>query len=224
MEQGDCTTLFWHVENVKAVYYENSGVDGRGEHEECIRDDDPGDYHLMVILPNGATQWYTVTVGVVVPTNTPEATPTRTPEPPPTATWTPNVPTDTPTPPTVYSVYLEASDDTEIECERGSTCEVQLYASNTGSAADNITVRLTEASSWPRQLCRLDGVCDDGQITLVNMGVGNSGIVRLRITVPEDAAEESMIYKVQAVSDNSGGNTTSGNVTVEISPSDETAE
>jgi hypothetical protein len=224
MDQGDCTNLHWHVENVKEVYYENIGVDGRGQKEECIRDDDPGNYRLMVILQNGATQWYTVTVGVLLPTDTPAPTPTRTPQPVPTATWTPNLPTPTPTPQTTYGARLVAGDDPDISCERGSTCELDLYASNTGNAIDNITVRFTEASSWPRQLCRLDGVCSENQITLVNMGVSNSGVVRLSISVPADAASETMSYRVQAVSDNSGGDTTSANITIKITAADGAAE
>jgi hypothetical protein len=224
VDLGDCTTLHWHVENVKAVYYENQGVDGRGEHKECLRDNAPGDYNLMVILPNGATQLYTVTVGVILPTNTPAPTPTPTEELPPTPTWTPNVPTDTPTPPTTYGARLEAGSNTDIECSRGSTCELDLYASNIGNAIDNITIRFTEAASWPRQICRLDGVCSEGQITLVNMGVSNTGVIRLRITVPEDAPLETYTYKLQAVSDGSGGTVASGNVTVKVTATDSSSD
>src|SRR5215204_6035331 len=130
MEPGDCTTVYWHVENVKAVYYENLGVDGRGQHDECV-DDDPGDYNLMVILPNGATSMYTLTVGVIAPTNTPEPTPTRTEVPLPTETWTPEVPTSTPTPQVSYGARIEAGGETNITCERGATCELDLYAGNT---------------------------------------------------------------------------------------------
>ena len=216
MEQGDCTNVYWHVENVKAVYYENLGVDGQGQKEECIRGDDPGDYNLMVILANGATQLYTVTVGLVIPTDTPEPTPTRTEEPPPTPTWTPNVPTDTPTPQAVFGARLEAGGNTDMSCARGATCDVDFYVVNTGSAIDNITVRFTEAANWPRQICRLDGVCHDSRMTLVDMGLSNTGVVRLRITVPEDATNETMIYRVQAVSEKSGNTATSNIITVNI--------
>jgi hypothetical protein len=219
MEPGDCTTIFWHVENVKAVYYENIGVDGRGEKEECVRDD-PGDYNLMIIMANGATQWYTVTVGVVAPTDTPEPTPTRTEVPLPTATWTPNVPTATPTPEPTYGARLEAGGETTLVCARGSTCDIDFYAGNIGSGVDDITVRFTEAASWPRQLCRLDGVCSESQMTLADMGVTSTGVVRLRITVPADASSETMTYRVQAASDGSGGNAVSSIITIQISAPD----
>jgi hypothetical protein len=222
LQPGDCTNVSWHVENVKAVYYENLGVDGRGTKEECVRDD-MGDYNLMVILPNGATQWYTVTVGVVPPTDTPAPTPTRTEEPPPTPTWTPNIPTATPTPPTLYGARLEAGGDTELSCTRGTTCELDFYASNTGSGIDNISIRFTEASAWPRQLCRLDGVCSDSQITLVDMGPSNTGVVRLRVTIPQDAETGPMTYKLQAVSDGSTGDARSDNITIQVTAKDESA-
>jgi hypothetical protein len=219
MEPGDCTNVYWHVENVKAVYYENMGVDGRGQHEECVRDD-AGNYNLMVILQNGATQMYTVTVGVVEPTDTPAPTPTRTEEPLPTPTWTPSIPTATPTPEPSYGTKLEASGNTNLSCARGSTCEMDFYVGNTGSAIDNVTVRFTEAASWPRQLCRLDGVCSESQMTLVDMGLSSTGVVRLRITVPPDASPDTMTYRLQAVSERSGGSATSTIVTIQITASD----
>jgi hypothetical protein len=215
LEPGNCTTVYWHVENVREVYYENIGVDGRGQDEECV-DDDPGDYNLMVIMPNGAAQMYTVTVALNIPTNTPAPTPTRTEEPLPTPTWTPDVPTDTPTPQVSYGARLEANGDTNITCERGNTCELDFYASNAGSAVDNISIRFTEASSWPYQLCRLDGICSQGQITLVDMGLSNTGVVRFRVTIPQDAASETLTYRVQAVSDKSGGKTTSAEIAIQV--------
>jgi hypothetical protein len=223
LEPDQCTTVFWHIENVKAVYYENSGVDGRGEKEECVEEEDE-DYNLMVIMQNGATQWYTVTVDVVPPTNTPAPTPTRTEEPPPTPTWTPSVPTDTPTPPVIFGARLEAGSDTNLSCARGSSCEVDFYASNTGNAMDNITVHFTEASSWPRQLCRLDGVCSESEITLVNMGPSNTGVVRLRVTVPENAEAGPMTYRLQAISDNSSGDARSEVLTVQLTAKDAETE
>jgi hypothetical protein len=174
----------------------------------------------MVILPNGATQWYTVTVGVVPPTETPAPTPTRTEVPLPTPTWTPDVPTATPTPDTVYGAGLEAGGETNISCVRGTVCELDFYASNAGSAIDNITVRFTEASSWPRQLCRLDEVCSESQMTLADMGVTSTGVVRLKITVPADASAETMTYRLQAVSDGSGGNAVSSIIDVNITATD----
>jgi len=220
LEKGNCTTVYWNVQNVKAVYYENIGVDGRGQHEECIRGDDDDAYTLMTILPNGQTDWYTVTVSAIAPTDTPAPTPTRTEVPEPTPTWTPSEPTATPTPQTVFGVYLEASDNTDISCARGESCELDFYAENVGSAIDNVTVRFTEASSWPHQLCRLDGVCSDTQMTLVDMGLTSTGVVRLRVTIPEDATSDPMIYKLQAVSEKSGGAATSATIKVNVSVDD----
>jgi hypothetical protein len=223
LEPGDCTTVTWMVENVSAVYYENLGVDGHGEHEECMTDRNK-ELNLMIIAGNGATQFYTLTVDMVKPTNTPESTPTRTEEPLPTPTWTPNIPTETSTPPTLYGVQLEAGDSTEIGCDRGTTCELDFYASNTGSAIDNITIRFTEAAMWPRQLCRLDGVCSESEMTLVNIGPSSTGVVRLRVTIPEDAETVPMTYRLQAVSEQSGGEAQSNPVTVQITATDPSAE
>ena len=223
LEPGDCTTVTWMVENVRAVYYENLGVDGHGQHEECMTDKNK-ELNLMIIAGNGATQFYTLTVDMVKPTNTPEPTPTRTEEPLPTATWTPNVPTDTPIPPTLYGTQLEAGDSTEIGCDRGTTCELDFYASNTGSAIDNIKIHFTEAAMWPRQLCRLDGVCSESEMTLVNVGPSSTGVVRLRVTIPEDAEKGPMTYRLQAVSEQSGGEAKSDSITVQIKATDPSAE
>lgn len=211
------------MENVKAVYYENSGVDGRGEKEECLRDK-PGEYNLMTILPNGATQWYTVTVGLIQPTETPTPKPTYAEEPSPTPTWTPNVPTATPTPPTIFGVRLEVSGATDIQCARGSTCELDFYVSNTGNAVDNLTLRFTEASIWPHQLCRLDGVCSDREMTLLDVSQTATGVLRLSITVPQDAGADTMTYGVQVVSDKSGGTTTSSNIRITITAAGDKTE
>lgn len=219
LKPEQCTTVAWHVENVKAVYYENLGVDGVGQKEECVHDDD-GDYNLMVILGNGATQWYTVTVDLVYPTETPAPTPTRTEEPLPTATWTPLEPTATPTPDVDYGVNLEAGGDKNFTCARNSSCELDLYISNTGSAIDSMTLRFTEAGTWPRQICRLDGVCSESELTLVDMGPSNTGVIRLRITVPEDAGTDTMAYKLEATSNSSGG-TTRSNITIHVGAADE---
>ncbi len=223
VKKGDCTTISWMVENVRAVYYENLGVDGRGEKEECVKSDN-SEYHLMVILANGATQFYTVTVGMLQPTETPTPKPTYAEEPSPTPTWTPNIPTATPTPPTVYGALLEANGSTEKSCDRGATCEVDLYVGNTGSAMDNITVRFVEAASWPRQLCRLDGVCSQDEITVANMGPTNTGVVRLRITVPEGASADPVTYRLQAVSVQSGGTAQSSSLTIRITANKEAAQ
>jgi hypothetical protein len=214
LEEGDCTTVSWRVENVRAVYYETQGVDGHGEREECIGDH-PGTYNLTVILPSGATQTYTATVDLIEPTATQAPTPTLTDVPVATPTWTPSVPTDTPTPPTTYGVGLELDDGSSLSCTRGATCETELFLTNTGSGVDSLTLFFTEAGAWSRQLCRLDGVCSGERITLVNMGPGNTGVVRLQITVPDTAETGSMIYRLRAASEGNAGGAVSGEVTVE---------
>jgi hypothetical protein len=90
-----------------------------------------------------------------------------------------------------------------------------LVLTNTGSGADNLTVTFSEAGAWPHEICRLDGVCGADRITLTNMGPGNTGVVRLRITVPGDVTEGSMVYRLRAVSDNSAGSAVSGVVSLE---------
>ncbi len=176
--------------------------------------DDPGDYNLMVVMPDGSSRTYTVTVDLVRPTETPKPTPTFTEEPIPTPTWTPNIPTATPTPPTNYSARLQASGSTDLNCAKGTTCDVDLYVTNSGDGIDTLTLRLTEASSWPYQLCRLDGVCSTQGMSLVNMGPSSTGVVRLSISVPGDALPETLSYRLQAISEQSGGAGVSETVTV----------
>jgi hypothetical protein len=53
-------------------------------------------------------------------------------------------------------------------------------------------------------------------MTLVDMGLSTTGVVRLRITVPADALPETLSYKLQAVSDKSGGTVTSATINVEV--------
>jgi hypothetical protein len=220
LEEGDCTTVAWHVENVSAVFYENLGVDGKGEKKECMKDD-PGNYSLLVVLPDGSSRAYTVTVGLIRPTETPRPTPTFTEEPLPTPTWTPNIPTATPTPPTNYSARLEAGGDTEFTCAKGDTCEVDLYVTNAGDGVDTLSLRFTEASSWPYQLCRLDGVCSTQGMSLVNMSPSSTGVIRLRISVPADALPDTLTYRLQAVSEQSGGVSLSDTITIRVT-TDET--
>jgi hypothetical protein len=205
----------WHVENVRAVYYENLGVDGHGEREECIGDRDDA-YHLMVVLPNGSTQSYTVTVGLIVPTATPQPTPTYTPILEPSPTWTPSVPTSTPTPEAVRGVKLEANGGATLACSPGAACETELFVSNTGSAMDDLAVYFTEAGAWPRQICRVDGVCSTDRMLLVNMGPASTGVVWLRIAVPEDATTGTAVYQLRAASEGAGGTVNSDTVRVEV--------
>ncbi len=216
LESGECTTVTWHVENVRAVFYENLGVNGHGEKEECLSDD-TGDYNLVVILGDGSTRTYTATVELLVPTSTPSPTPTFTEEAAPTPTWTPNVPTETPTPPIQYGVRLDADDGGELACARGASCEVDFFVTNSSTVVDNITVSFSEAGAWSRTLCRLDGVCAADGLTVAAVGPGNTGVIRLRITVPADAeADAKMTYRLHAASDGSGGAVRSGEATVTV--------
>lgn len=198
---GKCTTVSWNVANVRAVYYDNIGVNGQGEREECLRDE-PGLYTLTVILDGGETRIYTTTVDLVVPTNTPMPTPTFTEMPPPTPTWTPPAPTDTPTPNVRYGVAV-AADTTELNCAPGQTCQIDLYLTNTGNIIDNLSFQFLETGAWPAQLCRFDGVCGTTSLTLVNMAPGNRGNVRFLVTVPATDPSNEAVYHLQGVSEGS---------------------
>ncbi|MEO8396308.1 MAG: LysM domain-containing protein, partial [Chloroflexota bacterium] len=46
--QGECTNIYWDVDNIKAVYFEGQGVAGHGSQQECLRK--PTTYTLLVIL------------------------------------------------------------------------------------------------------------------------------------------------------------------------------
>ena len=215
LESGECTRVSWHVENVRAVYYENLGVDGHGEREECIRDK-PGDYLLTVILPNGGTQYYTVTVGMILPTETPTPTATHPPKAEPTATWTPVVPTDTPTPDMQYGVLLTVDDGTSHDCTSGTTCEIGLLLTNTSIGLDDLSVRLIQTGAWSVKMCRMDGVCSDTKLTIASVGPGNTALVKLLVEVPRAAAGEFTSYVLRALSERSETDAGSDPVTVEI--------
>lgn len=199
---GECTMVSWNVENVRAVYYENLGVDGHGEKRECVRDK-PGLYTLAVVFPSGDTRIYTTTVDLIIPTSTPMPTPTFTDVPPATPTWTPEAPTATPTPDVQYGVRLDVA-TTTLSCSPGQSCEADLMVTNTGSAIDNLSIQFIEAGPWQARFCRLDGVCSDTVLTLVNMGPGNTGVVRLQISVPDNSPYTDSSYRFRASSDGSG--------------------
>lgn len=215
LESGKCTTVSWHVENVRAVYYENLGVDGHGEQEECIRDK-PGDYTLTVVLPNGATEYYTVTVGMILPTETPTPTPTSPPIVEPTATWTPVIPTDTPTPDLEYGVLLTVAEGVRHTCTPGTTCNIDLRLTNTSLAVDDIALQFIRSADWSARFCRLDGVCSDTKLTLASVGPSNTALVLFQVDVPKDASAKISSYTIRALSQGSGGDAGSGAVTIEI--------
>lgn len=204
-----CTMIAWNVQNVREVYYENIGVDGRGQEEECV-DDLLEVYHLVVVLPDGSTRLYTTTVTMLQPTYTPEPTPTFTLEPVFTPTWTPPPPTPT-TPPFVrYGVALNVNGSTEQTCAKGATCEIGLIAVNTGEEIDTLLASIARSGPWSAQLCRQDGVCAGNNLALPSVGSNNSANISLRISIPGDAAPQAADYGVEAVSAGSGNVVSSG--------------
>lgn len=96
---GECTTLKWSVENIKAVYFNGSGVTGSGERRVCPTSDTT--YTLRVELLDGTVEEKSITIKVAraeatntpAPTNTPPPAATNTPPPPPTP-----FPSNTPVP------------------------------------------------------------------------------------------------------------------------------
>ncbi|MFN8446227.1 MAG: hypothetical protein U0175_35885 [Caldilineaceae bacterium] len=215
LKPGECTTVRWSVQNVHEVYYENLGVNGQGEREECIRSHD-GIYSLRVILPSGETQIYTTTVTIEQPTPTPTVTETFTPEPYFTPTWTPIPPTATATPNIRRGVSMSVQGDANPKCSANSNCAIGLLVSNTGDQIDNLTVQKQSGSEWSGQLCRSDGVCGD-QLTLVSVGPGNTVFLELRLIIPADAsAGQKNSYQFMATSDGSGGMIGVGPMVVEV--------
>lgn len=215
LKPGECTTVRWSVQNVHEVYYENLGVNGQGEREECIRSHD-GLYSLRVILPNGETQIYTTTVSIEQPTPTATATETFTPEPVFTPTWTPIPPTATATPNIRRGVSMSLQGDPNPKCSPNSNCTIGLLISNTGDQIDNLTVQKQSGSEWSGQLCRSDGVCGD-QLPLVSVGPGNTVFLELRLIIPADAsAGQKNSYQFMATSDGSGGMIGVGPMVVEV--------
>jgi len=214
VKDGECTMISWQVENVREVYYENIGVDGRGQWEECV-DDTLEVYHLVVVLPDGSSRTYTTTVTMLRPTHTPQPTPTFTPYVEPTATWTPEPPTPTPTTVVNYGVAVNVRGSASQSCARGATCTVDLVVLNTGPVPDTILASIMESGFWPAQLCRGDGVCANAGLALVEMGAGNSATIHLSVTLPADASGTQR-YSVNAYSNGSGGAARSENIYIEF--------
>lgn len=213
--RGGCTIVGWNVQNVREVYYENIGVDGRGQKEECV-DDTLEIFHLVVILQDGSSKLYTTTVQMLHPTATPEPTATFTPEPIFTPTWTPLPPTATPTSSVRYGVVVNVNGSTEQKCTRGSVCEVGLLVTNTGETIDNLLVGIVQAGPWSSMLCRQDGVCATSNLALTAVGPANSAYINLKVTIPGDAAAGSESYGVQAISTGSGGSASSGVTSISL--------
>jgi hypothetical protein len=212
--RDECTMVRWNVQNVREVYYENLPMNGQGEREECIKDEDEI-YTLLVVLGNGQPQIYTTTVEYLPPTPTVTVTPSFTPEPVFTPTWTPEPPTPTAPPNSFYAVSLSANGSTDLSCAPGQTCEVGLLVTNGGNGMDTVSVVLQGADGLPVQLCRPDGVCSSTSLPINNMGAGNTAYVMARFTVAADAAPQTRgAATVFARSDGSGGGVTSGNITL----------
>jgi hypothetical protein len=219
LQPGECTRITWRVENVRAVYYENLGVEGVGERRECV-DNRAQNYHLLVMMPDGSTKHYTTTVEVVFPTATPTVTPTFTPEVEATPTWTPVVPTSTPTPVINYGALLSIDGDSSPQCAPGSSCTIDLLVTNTSATIDSISLVLMQDGSWKGRLCRLDGVCAGDRLTLVSMGPSNTGLVRFMVDIPAGSGGQSSEYLFRAISEGSGGASGSDAIAITIRASD----
>ncbi len=211
---GDCTILYWDVENVRAVFLDGIGVAGRGEKEVCVRWTSQS-YTLTALKLDGSQEIRTLTVILVPHTVTPTITPTNTPVLTPTPTWTPEgTPSATPIPPS-FGVQVTVDGGNQKQCVPGQTCEVSLLVENTGSLADEIFVNLGKSGPWSASLCRDDGNCADTALS-VGVGPGDRRTVTLRADVPADAAGQNYTFLVEAVSGNSGRTVSSGQVSVTL--------
>ena len=214
--RGECTMVRWNVQNVREVYYENLPMNGQGEREECIKDEDEV-YTLLVVLGNGQPQTYTTTVAYLPPTPTVTVTPSFTPEPVFTPTWTPDPPTPTAPPNMFYATNLALNGSADMQCVAGQICEIGLLITNGGSGTDNVSVLVVANEGFPVQLCRPDGVCGTGSLPILNVGASNTAFVTVRFTVPADAASQSRgTASFQARSDGSGGGIMSAVVAVTV--------
>ncbi len=215
IKPGKCTEVFWNVRNVLEVYYEGLGVPGEGSKEECI-DDDGDVLSLLVVLPSGVTEEYTTTITALLPTATFTPPPTFTPVPVFTPTWTPQAPPTTPTPVVTYGVELGVVGGSRQQCAIGSTCTIGLTMTNLGNQPDDLAVETVEAGPWSSQICRTDGVCSAGTITLYNVGPGNSGTVNLTLSIPGDIEGQTATYSVRASSGKTGHAVRSDLILIEI--------
>jgi hypothetical protein len=62
LDEWECTTLRWDVENVRAVYLDGRGVTGHGTREVCP--EETSTYTLRVVLTDGSIQDQTLTITV----------------------------------------------------------------------------------------------------------------------------------------------------------------
>lgn len=213
---GDCTTLFWKVENVRAVFLDNEGVFGQGERRVCPRWG-PETYILSVLRMDGAQEDHEVTVDIQLLTPTPTPTPSYTPVLTPTPTWTPEggAPgTSTPQPPP--GVVLTVDGGNQRVCAVGQRCEATLQAINTGPLADEIFIDLAHSGPWRVEICRGDGLCGETTVSL-GVGPGSQLPIYLRVDIPADAAGQSQPYQIVATSGNSNRTVRSEVVVVTMS-------
>lgn len=196
-----CTTLFWRVDNVRAVFLDNEGVFGQGERRACIQWAS-ATYNLSVLRLDGVEENRSITVEVRIDTPTPTPTFTPTPVLTPTPTWTTQA-TSLVTPETPqHGVTLTVDGGNQRSCTPGQVCEVVIQVSNTGPLADEIFLDLVKDTPWPVQFCRGDSFCGE---TSISIGVGPGGQlpVFLRAAVPADGAGQSFTFEINAASGNS---------------------
>jgi len=201
---GECTIVRWNVINVQAVYYENLPVNGVGEKEECI-DDEPVIYKLAVAFHDGTNKVFTTTVVPLFPTPTLTPTPSFTPEIIPSPTWTPEPPTATPTPNVRYATNLAVQASDPHSCTIGAPCTLGVLITNSGDTLDNQSVTIAQSGPWSPQLCRGDGVCSGGTLSLNAMGPGNTAYIEFKLEIPADAQPQNVTYALLSISDGSGG-------------------
>lgn len=195
---GSCTIFSWDVANVRAVFFADQGVDGKGEARACM-DDTPIIRTLSVLHLDGREESRTLTVNLIIPTQTPTQTPTFTPVLTPTPTWTPEgTPATTPVP-EVQGVTLVVEGGNQRTCTAGELCIIYLGMSNLGSVADELFLVIVAGGGWPAQLCRQDGLCAESVISL-GVAVGQVALLEFRLTPPADAAGQELAFTLQGES------------------------
>jgi hypothetical protein len=216
LESGRCTLLRWNVQNVREVYFENTGVPGIGEREVCVDDEDEV-YRLAVILGDGSTKIYTATITYLPPTPTQTPTASFTPERniEPTPTWTPDIPTATPTPPIILGTTLEVFGENHRVCAAGSDCEFDFLVTNSGNTPDTLLVTIVQSGPWQALICAEGGDCSTANLTLSNVNPGGTKLVKLKVSVASDATPQRASYALQSFSASSSG-VSSGVTGVEV--------
>jgi hypothetical protein len=197
-----CTTLFWEVENVRAVFLDNEGVFGSGERRACIRHVGQT-YTLSVLKLDGVQEDHQVKVDLLVYTPTPTPTPTSTPVLTPTPTWTPAAGSTLPTAePSRHGVVLTVDGGNQRQCQPGQMCETIVQVNNTGNLADEIFVDVGRQGPWQVEICRSDNICGETSISL-GVGAGDRQPVVLRAMIPGESQGQTFTFEVVGASGNS---------------------